>query len=134
MAAEAILRCYSYFSAEAGMSSSEDDFRNFFHNPVHDMEFIFWVIFYIAVNVESKDGLMRKKIDAILFRFSVNSQRLCLFCKCCLGSLLRTFRNQAESSSRETEKSESHSVQMLYGVGGKFTEWSNRRLKDIWNS
>lgn len=73
MAAEAILRCYRYFSAEAGMSSFEDDFRNFFHNPVHDMESIFWVIFLIAVNVESKDGLMRKKIDAILFTGSEDS-------------------------------------------------------------
>lgn len=71
MAAEAIQRKYKYLSLEAAKSKSAQ--REFFHNAGHDMESVFWVIFFILVNVESKEDSVRKLIDDLLFTGSESS-------------------------------------------------------------
>lgn len=65
MAAEAIHRQYKYLSLAA--SNSKHAQREFFHNAGHDMESVFWVIFFISVNVVSMEDSVRKQIDDILF-------------------------------------------------------------------
>lgn len=65
MAAEAIHRKYKYLSLAA--SKSKHAQREFFHNAGHDMESVFWVIFFILVNVESMEDSARKQIVDILF-------------------------------------------------------------------
>lgn len=64
MAAEAILRRYKF---KTETSKSKKTNKSFCHNPIHDMESIFWVIFYILINMESKVNSARKKIIDMLF-------------------------------------------------------------------
>lgn len=64
MAAEAILRRYKFKTETSKLKKTN---KSFCHNPIHDMESIFWVIFYVVINVESKVNSARKKIIDMLF-------------------------------------------------------------------
>lgn len=71
MASEAIDRDYSYYDGALGDASVE-----FFHNVIHDMESVHWVLFFILKDVECKNEKAqdsRRLIDCELFIAAMSS-------------------------------------------------------------